>query len=826
MVGVDLVPAFLRRSFIRKASLVILVVLVALVGVGLYTNQQVSATVTEQRNEQLSITTAQEADSLGRWVERQRTSVDQFSQNSKLQFSREERRRELLETELTRLPESALTVSYVNLNLDTVITATQPDDEGAAVSSYSIPWSVDEAENGSVALGRNGSVLVSDVFTYRGTPVVAFGAGINATSNAVIAFYNVERRSDELETSVAGGTTAVVNADRTVQLAENVSQVGTAYGGGATETDLRTALDGNGSVGLRDDVVVGFTQVPNSDWVLVKDVPQSAAYALRGEVQRNMILLILTAIAGIGALAVLVGRDAMTSLVALSRQADAIAQGEIDAEIADQGRVDEVGQVRDSFQAIQAYLQTVADQADALANQEFDDPVLDEEVPGRLGASLNTMRRDLQSFIDELESAQIEAEQSRKEAEAIADDLEENAEEVREIVEAAAEGDLTRRLDEEAENESMVAIEVAFNDLLDELDETMQRIDSFAADVDESSDEITATAEEIKGASTDVSDAVQEMADGARRQDDLVQQASGEMTDLSATIEEVASSSDEVAVKSRSAADAGDAGRERAQAAIEEMNAIERRAAATIEDVEELEAEMERIGEIVDLIDEIADQTNMLALNASIEAARAGEAGEGFAVVADEIKQLAEETTEATQEIDELIADVQASTGDTVQDIREMDERLGEGLETVGKTVETLDDVVDQVEEANVGVQSINDATDEQATTTEEVVTLVEEVGDISADTTSRAENAAAAAQEQSASITEVTSRIQTLSEQSGDLRELLDQFALDATDAEADGYADRPTDTSEAGTTGEVGEESAADSGSETPRSGDDAER
>jgi methyl-accepting chemotaxis protein len=464
----------------------------------------------------------------------------------------------------------------------------------------------------------------------------------------------------------------------------------------------------------------------------------------------------------------------------LSGSADNIASGDLGETVAETDRADEIGELNRSFRSMQQYLQTVAAQADAIADQRFEADVLDEEVPGELGDSIETMREDLRRFITEIEESRSEAEVARSDAEQMASSLEQQAEILGERMQRAAEGDFTQRMDTDIENESMAKIAAAFNEMAAELETTIGQIREFAAAVDAESEQASASAGEIKTASQRVSRSVQEIASGTEKQDESVRQVSEEMTNLSAAIEEVAASTDEIARKSDEAARIGTDGRERAAEASAQMDRVEETVEETVEEMEQLDDEMSAIGEIVDLIDEIAEQTNMLALNASIEAARAGEAGEGFAVVADEIKSLAQETSDATRDIEELITDVQDSTDQAVTDMVEMGSRVTEGAETVDETVEALEEIVDRVKEANDGIQSINETTEAQATSTEQVVSMVDEVGSISQQNADQAEDVAAATEQQTASITEVTENIDGLSEQASRLREKMDEFEIE----------------------------------------------
>jgi methyl-accepting chemotaxis protein len=393
---------------------------------------------------------------------------------------------------------------------------------------------------------------------------------------------------------------------------------------------------------------------------------------------------------------------------------------------------------------------------------------------------------------DEAEAAKRDAEREREEAERqreqmsrLKNELEATADDFEGTIAACAEGDLTERLDEDVDNETMAEIAGSFNRMLDELEDTIGEIQQFATDVATASEQVATGAEEIENASEEVAESVQEISYSASSQDENLQQIATEMTDLSATVEEIASSSDEVASVSQQAAARGETGRELASESVTQLDEIEEKTAETVTEIERLDAEMDRIGEITTLIEDIADQTNILALNASIEAARAGAAGDGFGVVASEIKSLAEETREATQEIESLVTEVQTSTGEAAADMREMRELVAGGMTTIDESLTALEDIVAHVEDAHSGLQSISEATDEQADSTQEVVGMVDDVATLSEETNQEAANVSAVAEEQTGSVTQIAQSAQLLTDEAAQLQQMVDSFEVDGDSSE-----------------------------------------
>ncbi len=788
------VPSRVRRSYAARFGVVLLAILILIAASGFYIHLDTKNLVKGKSNGEIRSAAKIEAESLHEWVTKKQSTTRFLSSTLQKNQSNAERQA-FMEKQLVDMPRDVQAIHYVARN-GTVLAST--DNELVAKTVTDTPWA-----NDSNLFPTMDTVRVTSPYKEHGVPVTAFVTPTADGTHLVVLTGSLTERSHLLSSPTATGDMTVVNKNGTVVLDNrNVGLTGatssalhSAVQDGLTGHSDITQISSNGS-----SSVMAYTPVIGTNWVLLYDVPKKTAFALQTHVTQNIGILVGMAILSLLAVGLTMGRGTAKSLSSVSGTADQIAAGELDTDLPETTREDEMGQLYGSFESMHDYLNTVADQADALARQEFDAPVLDESVPGTFGETLEQMREDLQTMVTDLEhsraeakeaqadaevaqtnaeAAQADAEEAQADAERLNAALDRKAAEFSDVMEAAADGDLTQRMATDSPTQSMTNIAEGFNEMIAELEATIRNVNEFAENVAAASQEVTASTNEIERASEQVTESTQMMSSGAVEQSDRLERTSGEMSELSATIEEVAASAEQVAQAAHQTEAIGQDGREAASDAIDKMSTIESGTDEVVEGMEELATEIDRIGDIVNLIRSIADQTNMLALNANIEAANADGDTEGFEVVANEVKELANETKEAVGDIERRINTVSEQASVTVDNVQETRDAVDDGSETVREAQESLQAIVSNVEETTGGIAEINHVTDEQATTTEEVVAAVDDVTRISDETAAEAEDVAAAAEEQTASVSEVARSAESLAKQAEALAATVDNFTV-----------------------------------------------
>ncbi|WP_342741778.1 methyl-accepting chemotaxis protein [Propionispira arboris] len=307
----------------------------------------------------------------------------------------------------------------------------------------------------------------------------------------------------------------------------------------------------------------------------------------------------------------------------------------------------------------------------------------------------------------------------------------------------------------------------------------IQQLTTTSANLADSSQGLSASAEQSAQASNQVAQSITTVALGANKQLELANITSTVVNEMTKGIQQVTNNTMIVAESAQKTSLTADEGGKAIQTAVHQMQVIEEKTHHTAAVVSELEEKSKQIGKIVEVISTIAGQTNLLALNAAIEAARAGDAGRGFSVVAEEVRKLAEQSSQSTKEIIDLITEIQAKTNNAVTFMTDSKKEVNAGTAVVNIAGQSFTGIVQMVQQISEQIHEISAASEQLASGSQSVIDSAEKIAQESKRSAEQTQTISAATEEQSASMEEIAASSQKLNSMALDLQTTIHNFKV-----------------------------------------------
>lgn len=474
-----------------------------------------------------------------------------------------------------------------------------------------------------------------------------------------------------------------------------------------------------------------------------------------------MVVLILSAVVVAAGIALWISQGIVTGVKRMLSAADGIADGDIDQNVAVRTN-DEIGEMSQAFQRMIAYVKDVAASATRIAEGDLRAPPEPRSERDVLGDAFSKMVSNLRDLLGQVTNTANTITESKDQLAQSADQSAQASQQVATTIGQIAEGATSQAQNAADANDGMAQLNRAI-------------------------EEVTAGSQVQSQTVIDVTALGDRVSEGA---------------------DQISRSAQDAAAGSRSATETAQSGAGIVQNTLNSIGRIKLAVDNTSQEISRLGEQSSEIGKIVAVIDDIADQTNLLALNAAIEAARAGEQGRGFAVVADEVRSLAERVASATKEIAELIGGVQTGVDASVRSMNDASTETDAGSGLAGEAGQALTQILSAIEQVAGQIEQIAGGTEELRASGSEMVTRIGKANEaveqnvaateqMQANSTSVAqavgsmsgvaqqsaaatEEVSAAAQELTAQAEEVTASTHSLGEMTEALRKQVSRFKLD----------------------------------------------